>query len=138
MMTKDRVPFSDREYWFGVHQYESLIREEMKTLFHVNYSVTKSQIRGWLDEKHPEFSKSVPYPELYLSNLIATAKDCVRRIEQRRRAREKTCVCCLKGFTGTRSDSRYCSPACKQAAYRCRVTDAGGTRAEPRVAVTEV
>jgi hypothetical protein len=33
---------------------------------------------------------------------------------------ETTCVCCGKIFTSSRSDASYCSPACRQRAYRER------------------
>jgi len=47
---------------------------------------------------------------------------------ERRRQRhivslQKKCVVCGKSFTAKRADTRYCSPACKQSAYRKRVTD---------------
>jgi hypothetical protein len=38
---------------------------------------------------------------------------------------EATCLCCGRGFSTTRADGRYCSPACRQGAYRQRATTAG-------------
>lgn len=47
---------------------------------------------------------------------------------ERRRQRHaasllKRCAVCGKPFTAKRADAMYCSPACKQTAYRGRVTD---------------
>ena len=48
-------------------------------------------------------------------------------MERRRQRHEanlkKVCVVCGRPFTAKRTDAEYCSPACKQAAYRRRVTD---------------
>ena len=44
--------------------------------------------------------------------------------ERRREARDsRTCEGCAKTFNPTRTDARFCSVACKQRAYRQRVTD---------------
>jgi len=49
---------------------------------------------------------------------------------ERRRQRhdatlQKVCAVCGNTFTAKRTDARYCSHACKQSAYRKRVTDNG-------------
>jgi hypothetical protein len=41
----------------------------------------------------------------------------------RREHRRATCETCGETFTPTRSDSRYCSPACRQKAYRERKSE---------------
>lgn len=45
-----------------------------------------------------------------------------KRTERRKAARQKQCKRCDKDFLGTRSDAEYCESACRQAAYRERVT----------------
>lgn len=68
--------------------------------------------QGW-DEERP------PTPRTFCS------ENC-RRAFQRAKARakrgtpERDCEGCGERFTPTRSDARYCSPACKQRAYRGR------------------
>lgn len=48
----------------------------------------------------------------------------MERRRQRHEAQlQKVCAVCGKPFTAKRVDAEYCSPACKQAAYRGRVTD---------------
>jgi predicted RNA-binding Zn-ribbon protein involved in translation (DUF1610 family) len=42
--------------------------------------------------------------------------------ERRARAREKACAECGAEFTATRSDAKTCSPACRQKAYRRRLS----------------
>jgi hypothetical protein len=42
-----------------------------------------------------------------------------RRVD-RERHRQKRCAMCRNPFAATRRDSRYCSPACRQRAYRQR------------------
>lgn len=46
-----------------------------------------------------------------------------RRRQRHAASLRKTCAVCGKPFTAKRTDAMYCSPACKQAAYRGRVTD---------------
>jgi hypothetical protein len=49
------------------------------------------------------------------------APAAARRKAQRRKAREgMVCTECAKTFTATRADQKWCSPACKQKAYRER------------------
>lgn len=48
-----------------------------------------------------------------------------KRAVRRDAARRKQCARCGKGFLARRRDAKYCGPACKQVAYRGRVTDAG-------------
>lgn len=48
----------------------------------------------------------------------------MERRRQRHEAQlQKVCAVCGKPFTAKRVDAEYCSPACKQSAYRRRVTD---------------
>lgn len=48
----------------------------------------------------------------------------MERRRQRHEAQlQKVCAVCGKPFTARRADAMYCSPACKQTAYRRRVTD---------------
>ena len=46
-----------------------------------------------------------------------------RRRQRHAASLRKTCAVCGKPFTAKRMDAMYCSPACKQTAYRGRVTD---------------
>jgi hypothetical protein len=52
---------------------------------------------------------------------LAAGAAQIRRAK-RARARTKTCATCSAPFIGTRTDSAYCSSACRQRAYRARVT----------------
>jgi predicted RNA-binding Zn-ribbon protein involved in translation (DUF1610 family) len=61
----------------------------------------------------------------------------LRAKERRQRAREKVCQQCLKPFTAKRRDARYCTVACKQSAYRGRVTDDSALRNEQTASVTQ-
>lgn len=51
-----------------------------------------------------------------------------RRRQRHAASLRKTCAVCGKPFTAKRADAIYCSPACKQAAYRGRVTDNRSTK----------
>lgn len=65
--------------------------------------------------------------------------DTARAKERRRRRRaNKRCAAlgCTTVFTPSRSDGRYCSPRCRQVAYRNRVTAKTPTALEPCLAVT--
>jgi hypothetical protein len=64
------------------------------------------------------------------SASVICCEDCghkARAIRNRAARAERRgtrdCECCRKMFTPSRSDSRFCSVACKQRAYRQRVTD---------------
>ncbi len=50
-----------------------------------------------------------------------------RRRERREAARQKVCERCGEHFRATRRDARFCSPGCRQAAFRRRVTAAAQT-----------
>lgn len=65
--------------------------------------------------------------------------DRARAAERRRRRRaNKHCAApgCTAVFTPSRSDGRYCSPRCRQVAYRCRVTAKTIPGLLPRLPVT--
>jgi hypothetical protein len=56
---------------------------------------------------------------------VACSRTCRQRLDEQRRrtgrhAHERTCTQCEQTFTSTRGDARYCSPACRQRAYRRR------------------
>ena len=56
------------------------------------------------------------------------ADDAEQAKERRRRRRaNRRCAQCAARFTPPRSDGRYCSPRCRQAAFRSRVTAAAGS-----------
>ncbi len=45
------------------------------------------------------------------------------KVRQRRhKQKQSTCGTCLEQFSPTRTDSKYCSPACRQKSYRRRTT----------------
>src|SRR4051794_23966160 len=50
-------------------------------------------------------------------------------IEPRRRHKQRICACCRRTFTVPRRDARYCSPACRQKAYRRRARPGASTEA---------
>jgi hypothetical protein len=52
-----------------------------------------------------------------------------RRLAARRMARQRRCGHCGDAFTAPRRDAAYCSPACRQAAYRKRLVDQAAKRA---------
>jgi hypothetical protein len=60
------------------------------------------------------------WPRHYCTEACARA---ARRARRRRGRRQLPAVCarCLAGFVATRPDARYCSGACRQAAYRQRL-----------------
>ena len=52
--------------------------------------------------------------------------------DRRQKANNRECATCGETFQGTRSDSRYCSSACRQRAYRHRqAVTANGTFGQP-------
>jgi hypothetical protein len=59
---------------------------------------------------------------------VTCSEDCRRSVQKARAsdlralARLKVCATCREPFEGSRSDSRYCSPGCRQKAYRKRAT----------------
>jgi hypothetical protein len=57
---------------------------------------------------------------LYRSGLCKACYE--RRRRQRHRHKERACEVCNVAFTTTRRDSRFCSNACRQSAYRSRTT----------------
>lgn len=63
---------------------------------------------------------------------------CVaRRRERRLQARQKVCPMCNREFTATRADGVFCSSACRQKAYRLRVTDHSASQIEAPASVTD-
>jgi hypothetical protein len=68
---------------------------------------------------------SGPDRSLWFCSEVCQAKArAAQGRERRREARDsQTCEGCAKTFNPTRMDARFCSVACKQRAYRQRVTD---------------
>lgn len=68
------------------------------------------------------------------------ADDDQARAAERRRRRRANRRCagpgCTEVFTPSRSDGRFCSHRCRQAAYRGRVTTKSGTTVVPLLSVT--
>ena len=60
-----------------------------------------------------------------------------RRRDRREQARQKVCPVCNRHFHAKRRDGEYCSGACRQKAYRIRVTVVGGAIMVPPVSVTQ-
>ena len=65
------------------------------------------------------------YQNVHRLHVYCT-EDCERqaRRERRRRPRGRkpgVCTYCEQPFTASRSDARYCSPSCRQFAYRQRI-----------------
>jgi hypothetical protein len=58
------------------------------------------------------------------------------KARRRRRRANRRCARCAALFTPLRSDGRYCSPRCRQVAYRLRVTAKKGSSREPLTPVT--
>ena len=60
------------------------------------------------------------------------SEDCQRTARNTRRRVERaghTCPSCGNAFTPPRADARYCSPACRQKAYRERLASGRGQAA---------
>jgi hypothetical protein len=68
----------------------------------------------------------------YCSDRCANIDRAARRREAREAARQCCCERCGHRFTAPRSDARYCSPACRQAAYRQRCAEQAAARAQAR------
>lgn len=63
----------------------------------------------------------------------STAHEAAQARERRRRRRaNRRCAGCAAIFTPSRADGRYCSPACRQRAYRQRTTGNGPSVARER------
>ena len=73
--------------------------------------------------------------------VVACSQRCAAAAYQRRRAeaarrrwqwgRRKTCAACGVRFDATRRDTRTCSPACRQKAYRARLDKVPPSRKRP-------
>ncbi len=74
----------------------------------------------------------------YCGAVCAARGATARARERRATRRERICRRCHEPFTGRRRDASYCSSACRQAAYRHRVTDRSGSVPEPQATVTKV
>lgn len=60
-----------------------------------------------------------------------------RAAKERERKKAKTCGRCGVAFRSTETHAKYCSPACKQASYRERVTDSDTALRNSDACVTE-
>jgi len=81
--------------------------------------------RRWVkDPDRPWRLAEVPYGEPLAAYCSTRCRDLVRRelAAQRRTAERNPVLCagCHEVMDGPRSDARYCSPACRQRAYRAR------------------
>jgi hypothetical protein len=74
--------------------------------------------RGWASRRALSAKK-------YCSGRCSIDAYIERRRLRRAAARDKTCEVCAKEFTAKRRDTKTCSPACKQKAYRQRKKVAG-------------
>lgn len=61
-----------------------------------------------------------------------------KRRQLREQARQKVCPVCVREFRARRCDGEYCSGACRQKAYRSRVTAVGAAPRQAPVTVTHV
>jgi hypothetical protein len=68
-------------------------------------------------------------PHRYCTRSCELAARTRRRREARELARHQRCGQCGKPFTAPRQDASYCSPACRQRAYRKRLAAAAAKRA---------
>jgi hypothetical protein len=62
-------------------------------------------------------------PARYRAEVVACSNRCVQRCRRRSNRQYRpsiTCQECATAFQPSRSDSRYCSTACRQKAYRQR------------------
>jgi hypothetical protein len=71
-------------------------------------------------------ARSIRIPRRYKLKLIVCGEACRRAIyaaqaKLRRAHYPEPCIVCGESFMPKRTDSRYCSSACRQAAYRNRV-----------------
>lgn len=84
-------------------------------------SAQEDAIRGLVVDEILARVRSLRYEaDGFSGEVIETVlADCVRVIERSRRGR-KQCAHCLANIEQKRGDIKYCSPACKQAAYRAR------------------
>jgi hypothetical protein len=70
-----------------------------------------------------------PPNQYFIRHAIACSDDCraayyrAKRLA-RKGPRERVCATCGETFTPPRRDAKTCSPACRQKAYRQRVTEA--------------
>jgi hypothetical protein len=62
---------------------------------------------------------------IFCSALCSSRHYNALQREKRLKNRQKQCAQCGAGFTGTRSDSKFCSAACKQKDYRQRIAGTG-------------
>lgn len=75
------------------------------------------------DRPHEVLSSAYGRRRRWVGYCPLCAKDAenARRRDQRRAARSNLpCAVCGQTFTPPRSDAHYCTPACRQAAYRAR------------------
>lgn len=81
--------------------------------------------RRWGDSVStcPVCGRIVTGRKKYCSQRCVNDAYMERRRQRHAASLRKTCAVCGKPFTAKRADAMYCSPACKQTAYRGRVTD---------------
>jgi hypothetical protein len=68
------------------------------------------------------------HPVRYCTRRCELAARTDRRRLARQLGRQRRCETCGTGFTAPRQDACYCSPACRQRAYRKRQADAAAKR----------
>jgi hypothetical protein len=77
----------------------------------------------------PVYLRVLPGNRHFIPYVIACSEDCRQAFYRARRLkrkgpRERVCAVCGETFTPPWRDAKTCSPACRQKAYRQRVTDA--------------
>lgn len=68
----------------------------------------------------------------YCSDRCANIQRAARRRQAREQARSRCCCHCGDLFSASRSDARYCSPGCRQRAYRERIASEAAERERGR------
>ena len=72
-------------------------------------------------------NRQIYCPDTFIGTSCAVKANQARqkayRAEERKSTLQKTCAVCGRTFTAKKVDALYCSAACKQKAYRRRVTN---------------
>ena len=90
-------------------------------------------------KKCPVCNRYIPeYGNVYCSDRCKNDAYIERRHQRHEEQLQKICVVCGKEFTAKRTDTKYCSNACKQSAYRrMKVTDNRFCEITKSVSVTD-
>ena len=118
------VPSGDEQYGFPLNDYvPGVLCQECARAQHT-FGTRRC---GWCG-RQVGYGGMNAQPHLYCTRGCELAARTRRRREARELARERRCGQCGDSFAAPRRDAAYCSPACRQRAYRQRQAEQAAER----------